>query len=324
MDERAPRPKLWNNAGMLTTEQPFSRIAIAGRRNTPELFGPISTLASLLSDRGFQVSLEQETAEMTRISGYLASSAEALGLNHDLVIVIGGDGTMLSFARRLAPFRVPIIGINRGRLGFLTDIPQAFMEVMIGDIVEGSFLEEKRSMLMASVPNESETTPTEIQAINEIVIGRNSCGQVADFSISIDDNFAYSLRADAIIVATPTGSTAYALSAGGPIIAPGLPVFAIVPVAPYGLTHRPIILPNTVSLQITVEKGYDISLHGDAQTQVALLEGERVTIKRSPYQMHLLHPSRYDYFSMLRQKLHWSETPERTHKEIDLGNIFDN
>ncbi|MDR1529522.1 MAG: NAD(+)/NADH kinase [Burkholderiales bacterium] len=303
---------------MIRKELPFSRIAIAGRRHTPDLFGPISTLASLLSDRGFQVSLEYETAEMTQISGYTVHSAETLGVNHDLVIVIGGDGTMLSFARRLAPFRVPIVGINRGRFGFLTDIPQTFMEVMVSDIVDGRFLEEKRVMISATVSRDTEAMLTEIHAVNEIVIGRNSCGQIADFSISINDAYAYSLRADAIIVTTPTGSTAYALSAGGPIIAPGLPAFAIVPVAPYGLTHRPIVLPNTIDVQITVERGHDVSLHGDSHMRVALQEGEKVVLKRSPYHMYLLHPERYDYFSMLRQKLQWPELPDRLSKEIDL------
>jgi Predicted sugar kinase len=307
---------------MLTTEQPFSRIAIAGRRDTPELFGPISMLAAMLSDRGYQVSLEYETAEMTKISGYPVSAAESLGLNHDLVIVIGGDGTMLSFARRLAPFRVPIIGINKGRLGFLTDIPQAFMEIMIGDILDGRYIEEKRLMLSATLPRESGLTPIEVQAINEIVVGRGSRGVVADFSISINEEFAYSLRADAIIIATPTGSTAYALSAGGPILHPALPVVVIVPVAPYGLTNRPIVLPNNVAIQVTVDKGLDVSLHGDSQNKIMLEEGEQVTITHSPYQVHLLHPERYDYFTMLRQKLNWSETPERLKREIDPEHLY--
>ncbi len=302
---------------MLDTEQPFSRIAIAGRRDTPELFGPVSTLAAMLSDRGYLVSLEHETAKMTKISGYPISATESLGLNNDLVIVIGGDGTLLSFARKLAPFRVPIIGINRGRLGFLTDIPQAFMEVMIGDILDGRYAEEKRSMLSASLPRDSGLTPIEIQALNEIVIGRGSYGAVVDFSIRINEEFAYALRADAIIVTTPTGSTAYALSAGGPILHPTLPVVAIVPVAAYGLTNRPIVLPNNVDIQISVDKGLDVSLHGDSQAKVIVKQGEQITITLSPYQISLLHPERYDYFRMLRQKLHWAETPERSKQDFD-------
>ncbi|MDR2017165.1 MAG: NAD(+)/NADH kinase [Burkholderiales bacterium] len=303
---------------MLNSETPFNRIALAGRRNSPELFGPLSVLADFLTRRGYQVSIEAETAAIAPLSGYPVITAEALGINHDLVVVLGGDGTMLSYARRLAPFDVPLVGINQGRLGFLTDIPQVYMEVLLGDILDGHFVEEKRSMLVANVLRESGgVTPSEVQALNDIVINRGSSGAVIDLSIAIDGQFAYSLRADGIIVATPTGSTAYALSAGGPIVAPMLPVFVLVPVAPHALTHRPIIIPETAELTIVVERGNDVSLHGDSQSQIPLMQGERVTIERSPHKATLLHPSRYDYFSMLRQKLHWTETPERLRVGLD-------
>ncbi|MDR2710808.1 MAG: NAD(+)/NADH kinase, partial [Burkholderiales bacterium] len=230
---------------------------------------------------------------------------------------LGGDGTMLSFARRLAPFNVPLIGINQGRLGFLTDIPQAYMEIMLGDILDGSFVEEKRTMLKASVLRESGVAPNEARALNDMTISRGSSGAVIDLAIAIDDQFAYSLRADGIIIATPTGSTAYALSAGGPIVSPTLPVFILVPVAPHALTHRPIVIPETAKLTITVENGSDVSLHADSQAHIPLKEGEQIIIERSPYKARLLHPSRYDYFSMLRQKLHWTETPERLRVALD-------
>ncbi|MDR0770885.1 MAG: NAD(+)/NADH kinase [Burkholderiales bacterium] len=302
---------------MLDAENPFTRVALAGRRDSPELFGPLSVLADFLARRGHQVSIEAETAAIAPLAGYQRIAAEGLGINNDLVVVLGGDGTMLSYARRLAPFDVPLVGINQGRLGFLTDIPQAYMEVMLGDILDGHFVEEKRSMLTARVLRESGSTPTELQALNDIVVSRGSSGAVIDLSIAIDGQFAYSLRADGIIIATPTGSTAYALSAGGPIISPTLPVFVLVPVAPHALTHRPIIIPETASLTITVERGNDVSLHGDSQTQIPLLQGEQITITRSPHKAKLLHPSRYDYFSMLRQKLHWTETPERLRIGLD-------
>ncbi|MDR2244107.1 MAG: NAD(+)/NADH kinase [Burkholderiales bacterium] len=296
---------------MLNPESPFTHIALAGRRNSPDLFGPLSVLADFLVRRGYQVSIEAETAAVAKLAGYPSVSAETMGINNDLVIVLGGDGTMLSFARRLAPFDVPLVGINQGRLGFLTDIPQAYMEVLLGDILEGRFVEEKRTMLRAHVQRESGSIPTEILALNDIVINRGSRGTVIDLSIAIDDQFAYSLRADGIIIATPTGSTAYALSAGGPIISPTLPVLVLVPVAPHALTHRPIIIPETAKLTITVERGNDVSLHGDSQSQIPLMQGEQIIIKRSLHRATLLHPSHYDYFSMLRQKLHWTETPER-------------
>ncbi|MDR0251237.1 MAG: NAD kinase [Burkholderiales bacterium] len=302
---------------MLNSESPFTHIALAGRRDSPDLFGPLSVLADFLFQRGYQVSIEAETAAMARLESYPSVAAEALGINNDLVIVLGGDGTMLSFARRLAPFDVPLVGINQGRLGFLTDIPQAYMEVLLGDILDGRFVEEKRTMLLAHVHRESGSIPTEVLALNDIVINRGSRSGVVDLSIAIDGQFAYSLRSDGIIVATPTGSTAYALSAGGPIISPTLPVIVLVPVAPHALTHRPIVIPETAKLTITVERGNDVSLHGDSQSQIPLMQGEQVVIKRSVHRATLLHPSHHDYFAMLRQKLHWTETPERLRISLD-------
>ncbi|MDR0251151.1 MAG: NAD(+)/NADH kinase [Burkholderiales bacterium] len=302
---------------MLNSESPFTHIALAGRRDSPDLLGPLSVLADFLFRRGYQVSIEAETAAMAPLSGYSSVAAETLGINNDLVVVLGGDGTLLSFARRLAPFNVPLVGINQGRLGFLTDIPQAYMEILLGDILDGRFVEEKRTMLMAHVQRESGSIPTEALALNDIVINRGSKGGVVDLSIAIDGQFAYSLRADGIIIATPTGSTAYALSAGGPIVSPTLPVIVLVPVAPHALTHRPIIIPESATLTITVERGNDVSLHGDSQSQIPLMQGEQVVIRRSLYKTTLLHPSRYDYFSMLRQKLHWTETPERLRVSLD-------
>ncbi|MCL2872149.1 MAG: NAD(+)/NADH kinase [Betaproteobacteria bacterium] len=302
---------------MLNSETPFTRIALAGRRDSPDLFGPLSVLADFLLRRGYQVSIESETAASTKLNGYPSVAAEALGINNDLVIVLGGDGTMLSFARRLAPFDVPLVGINQGRLGFLTDIPQAYMEVMLGDILKGRFVEEKRTMLEARVLRETGSTPTVVQALNDITINRGSGGGVIDLGIAVDGQFAYSLRADGIIVATPTGSTAYALSVGGPIVSPMLPVFILVPVAPHALTHRPIVIPETAKLTITVERNNEASLYADSQSQIPLAQGEEITIERSLYKARLLHPSRYDYFSMLRQKLHWTETPERLRVAIN-------
>jgi len=296
---------------MLNPETPFTRIALAGRRDTPDLFGPLSVLADFLFRRGYQVSIEAETAACTKLNSYPSVAAETLGVNNDLVIVLGGDGTMLSFGRRLAPFDVPLVGINQGRLGFLTDIPQAYMEIMLGDILEGRFVEEKRTMLEARVLRETGSMPTVLQALNDITINRGSGGGVIDLGIAVDGQFAYSLRADGLIVSTPTGSTAYALSVGGPIVSPMLPVFVLVPVAPHALTHRPIVIPETAKLTITVERSTEASLYADSQSQISLAQGEQITIERSLYKARLLHPARYDYFSMLRQKLHWTETPER-------------
>ena len=284
---------------------PFRRVALIGRYASPEIAAPLSRLAAFLAARGHAVVLEAETARFTPVPGYPTAEAEALGAESDVAIVVGGDGTMLAIARQLARFGVPLIGVNQGRLGFLTDIPLATMEEALAAMLDGAFVEERRSLLLAEVGEGSAL------ALNDVVVNRGSSGTMIEYAVEIDGRFVYAMRADGLIVATPTGSTAYALSAGGPILAPEVPAFALVPVAPHGLTHRPIAIPETSTIRITVQRGRDAAAHCDGQTHFPLFEGTQVTIRRAAHVVRFLHPEGYDHFAMLRQKLHWSETPER-------------
>ena len=239
-----------------------------------------------------------------------AMAPAALDGNVDLTIVAGGDGTMLSIARRLAPFEIPLIGVNLGRLGFLTDIPLARMDTAIEAILDGRYAEDRRTLIAARIERRHGGREDAL-GLNDVVVNRGALGSLIEYAIEIDDRFVFSMRADGVIVATPTGSTAYALSAGGPIIAPEVPAFALVPVAPHALTHRPIAVPDTATIAITVQQGRDASVHCDGQAHFELAEGDRVILTRAPYRARFLHPEGYDYFAMLRQKLHWSETPDR-------------
>jgi NAD+ kinase len=283
---------------------------LVGRHVSPGIAEPLSRLAAFLAARGHDVVIEAETARSTQLAGFPTAPPEALGMRVDVAIVVGGDGTMLSIARRLAPLDVPLIGINQGRLGFLTDIPIARMETTLAAMLAGRYIEERRTLLAAEVVRADGTIDAAF-ALNDVVLNRGGGGTMIDCAVEIDGRFVYAMRADGIIITTPTGSTAYALSAGGPILDPQVPAFALVPVAPHALTHRPIAIADTATIGLTLERGRDAALHCDGQAHFALAEGERVTVRRAPHTARFLHPEGHDYFAMLREKLHWSETPER-------------
>ncbi len=288
----------------------FHRVALIGRHASADLAQPLSRLAAFLASGGHDVVIEEETARSTPLSGYPSAPPESLAERADVAIVVGGDGTMLGIARRLAPLNVPLIGINQGRLGFLTDIPIARMEATLAGMLKGRYVEERRTLLAAEVVRADGSREAAL-ALNDVVLNRGGGGTMIECAVEIDGRFVYAMRADGIIVATPTGSTAYALSAGGPILDPHVPAFALVPVAPHALTHRPIAVADTAVIAISLARGRDAALHCDGQAHFALSEGERITVRRAPHAARFLHPEGHDYFAMLREKLHWSETPER-------------
>jgi NAD+ kinase len=292
----------------------FGRVALVGRPETPGLAEPLARLAAFLGSRGHCVVLAAETGAGGARSGLTAVDPSTRGASADLAIVLGGDGTMLSVARELAPHNVPLIGVNQGRLGFLTDIPLARMEATLGAMLDGRYVEERRTIIAATVERASgvrEHAP----ALNDVVVNRGALGTMIECAVEIDGRFVYSMRADGIILATPTGSTAYALSAGGPILAPEVPAFALVPVAPHALTHRPIAIPDGSRVTIEVNRGRDASVHCDGQAHFELAEGDRVALVRAAASARFLHPEGHDYFAMLREKLSWSETPDRIRNE---------
>lgn len=287
----------------------FARVALVGRHASPHVAEPLRRLAALLGARGHRVVLESETAQCVPELELPTGDAAALGGLIDLVIVLGGDGTLLSIARLLAPYDVPLIGINLGRLGFLTDVPAAQMESVLIAMLEGAYTEESRALLMARHRRDDQDAGGAL-ALNDVVINRGATGSMVDLTVSIDGRYVYTLRADGLIVTTPTGSTAYALSAMGPILHPGIPAVALVPVAPHALTNRPIAVSDRSRIVVRFDRGSDAGMHCDGHTHFTLEPGDETVIERSDLQVRLLHPQDYDYFTMLRQKLHWSESPE--------------
>ncbi|MDQ2918249.1 MAG: NAD(+)/NADH kinase [Pseudomonadota bacterium] len=288
----------------------FRRIALIGRHGESGAMVPVAALAAFLHARGHVVLLDADTAAFASVDGTTTLADDVLPGAIDLGIVLGGDGTMLSVARRLAPHDVPVIGVNLGRLGFLTDIPVARMEPTLAAMLDGHYTEERRTLLAVTLTR-ADGTEAFAPALNEVVVNRGALGSMIECAVEIDGRFVYAMRADGVIVATPTGSTAYALSTGGPIIAPEVPAFALVPIAPHALTHRPIAVPDRSTIDITVSRGRDAAVHCDGQAHFELAEGDRVTARRAPHTARFLHPEYHDYFAMLREKLHWSETPER-------------
>ncbi|HEY4137315.1 MAG TPA: NAD(+)/NADH kinase, partial [Casimicrobiaceae bacterium] len=255
----------------------FPRVVLIGRPGSPGLAEPLVRLAQFLSDRGHTVALESETAALVVQPPLPAVDAAQVGGAADLAIVLGGDGTMLSFARQLAPDDVPLIGINQGRLGFLTDIPLARMEATLGAMLDGRYAEERRTLIDATVER-ADGSREHALALNDVVVNRGALGTMIDLAIEIDGRFVYSMRADGVIVTTPTGSTAYALSAGGPIV------------APHALTHRPIAIPDSALIAIAISHGRDASVHCDGQAHFGLSEGDRVALRRAAHRARFLHP----------------------------------
>ncbi|HEX4843313.1 MAG TPA: NAD(+)/NADH kinase [Limnobacter sp.] len=222
-----------------------------------------------------------------------------------VAVIIGGDGTFLGIARELADTQIPLIGINQGRLGFLTDIRLDDINPTLIETIRGEHVLEKRHYLVGEVLRGGKPIGEHI-ALNDIVISRGIVGGMIELRVEVDGTFMYDLRADGLIVSTPTGSTAYALSADGPILHPSLAGIVIVPVAPHALTNRPIALPDHCTINITVTGGKQTGVHFDMQFNNRAKVGDQIRIKVSPNPIQLMHPARYDYFAMLRQKLHWS------------------
>ena len=283
-------------------------IAIVGKYHAAGIAQSLSDIADFLELHGHTVVFEAETAQNISLEGYDAMSPEQIGQYADAAIVVGGDGTMLGIARQLAPYNVPLIGINQGRLGFMTDISLDRMIPVLAEMLDGKVEVETRSLLQATVYRDGEQIYQAL-AFNDVVVARGASSGMVELAVEVDGHFMYNQRSDGLIVATPTGSTAYALSAGGPILHPSLQGIVLVPIAPHALSNRPITLPDSCEISIEVISGRDMSANFDMQTLTSLLYGDRIVIKRSQHKISFLHPEGWSYYDTLRQKLHWNEYP---------------
>lgn len=290
----------------------FSTVALIGRYQDTHLDALLGSLGDLLADAGRQVLVEAETARYTGLKRFPLATYDEIGRQAELAIVVGGDGTMLGAARQLAPYNVPVAGINHGRLGFITDIPLPQAHDALRDLLAGRYNAEDRMMLTGRVLRNGEVL-CQACALNDVVLSRAGRGGMIEMRLAVDGVYMNTQRADGIIVATPTGSTAYALAASGPIVHPGIEAMVLVPVSPQTLSNRPIVLPPSGVLSITltsmsrVEAG--ASIHFDMQSWSELQPGDRIEVLRAPNTIRFLHPPGYSFFSTLRHKLHWNVMP---------------
>ena len=283
----------------------FCHAALVGKYQALGMRPLLEDIAHLLTRCGLEVSVEALTALNTGLSGYPALSVDELGRSCDLVIVVGGDGTMLGIARDLARYDVPVIGVNQGRLGFITDITVTLMAAALRAILDGDYEEEHRAMLAGQVVRDGRVI-YEALGMNDVVV-RSSATTMAELRVEIDSQFVANFRADGLILASPTGSTAYALSAGGPILHPGVAGWLLVPIAPHMLSNRPIVLPDSGEVSIELVSGRETSANFDMQSLASLLHGDRIVVRRSEHRVRFLHPRGWSYYATLRRKLHWNE-----------------
>jgi len=269
----------------------FGRVALIGKLRSPESNKALGEMRAFLERRGCQVLAEGETAA-------------------DLAVVVGGDGSMLAAARELVHHGVPLVGVNLGRVGFMTDIGQDDMQTGIGAILDGNYTMEERTLLDAEIRRGTGTVLRTI-ALNEAVVGKGGQGRLIEFELWLDGEFVYTLRADGMIVCTPTGSTAYALSAQGPILHPAVPALALVPLNPHTLSARPVSVGDRSAIEIRLVRALDAQAYFDGVAHAELAEGDRLMLKRSADVLRFVHPPGYRYFATLREKLRWSEAPLR-------------
>jgi NAD+ kinase len=290
----------------------FQQALLIGKYQAPQAQRLLGDIAARLSRAGVEVWVGELTAQHVDLPYPVMRSADLPARTAEggwVAVVLGGDGTMLGAARRLAPLNVPLVGINAGRLGFMTDIADSAWEEAIDGLLAGAFEREERAMLSGAVERAGQTIFQAI-AVNDVVVNRNGASGLVELKVDVDGRFMYVQRADGLIVATPTGSTAYALSAYGPILHPRVDGVVLVPIAPHTLSNRPIVLPGNAQIAIEVVTQRDVSVNFDMQSYAELVGGDRIHIGTAPYRCVFLHPPGWSYFSTLRKKLHWHEIPD--------------
>ena len=287
--------------------RPFSTIGLIGRLGSEKVSDSLIRLVGFLVARNYQVVVEDRTATVIPHHGQPEASRRALGELCDLVIVIGGDGSLLGAARTLCKTGTLMLGVNRGRLGFLTDISPDELEQRVGEVLAGQFEVEERFLLDTELYRDGVAVGNG-EALNEVVVHPGKAVRMIEFELFIDGQFVYSQRSDGLIVATPTGSTAYALSGGGPIMHPKLDVVTLVPMFPHTLSSRPIVIDAASEIRIHIGETNQTYPHisCDGQTRAVAKPDDVLVITRKPQRVQLVHPIGHNFYEVLRSKLGWS------------------
>jgi NAD+ kinase len=283
----------------------FRHVALIGKYQAQGSRSALEDIARFLGEQGCDIALEKETAKNTGITAHTILDVLQIGQQCDLCLVVGGDGTMLGIGRQLAQFGVPLVGINQGRLGFITDIAFDDYQTTLTPMLHGNYQEDSRWMMQAEVVRGGESV-FNATAMNDVVVNRGASAGMVELRVEIDGRFVANQRADGLIIASPTGATAYALSAGGPLMHPSIGGWILAPIAPHTLSNRPIVLSDKGEIAIEIVAGRDPSVNFDMQTFASLRHGDRIIVRRSAHQVQFLHPVGWSYFDTLRKKLHWN------------------
>ncbi|WP_114663039.1 NAD kinase [Polynucleobacter necessarius] len=291
-----------------SSKKPFKRVALVGKFHADGIEEHLKDLAKLVAGLGCEIFIESETATHLGLSGYPIKTPQDFAGAIDLVVVLGGDGTMLGIARQLAGSNVPLVGINMGRLGYMTDIPFQSVKDTLPKIIAGEYEADTRTLLEGVVLRDKQEINRAL-ALNDVVVNRSGISGMVELAVHVNGSFMYIQRSDGLIISTPTGSTAYALSAGGPILHPHVAGILLAPIAPHSLSNRPIVLPQDSLTEIEMVNGLDVIVNFDMQSQTNLQSGDRIQVRQSDKTIALLHPSNHSDYKTLREKLHWNEYP---------------
>jgi NAD+ kinase len=291
-----------------SSKKAFSRVALVGKYQADGMQERLNDLAALITQLGREVYVESATAGHLGLTAYPVRKVEEFAGTIDLAVVLGGDGTMLGIGRQLAGSNVPLVGINMGRLGYMTDIPIQNVQTVLPQIIAGEYEADTRTLLDAVViRNDKEIN--QALALNDVVVNRSGISGMVELAVCVNGSFMYNQRSDGLIVSTPTGSTAYALSAGGPILHPRVAGILLAPIAPHSLSNRPIVLPQDIVVSIEVVDGREVIVNFDMQSQTNLQTGDIIEVRQSEKTITLLHPRSHSDYKTLREKLHWNEYP---------------
>lgn len=285
----------------------FEKVGLVGRNRRDGLDAVLLELIALLHARGLEVMLEDKLSELLPGHSIATGSRDEIGQWADLVIVSGGDGSLLSAARTLAKYETPVLGVNRGRLGFLTDITPDQISEQVPRVLDGHYDAERRFLLDAEVVRNGELV-SRGEALNDVVVNSGTSAQMIEIELSINNTFVYRQRADGLIVSTPTGSTAYSLSGGGPIMHPTLDAIVLVPMFPHALSSRPIVVDGNSEIRVDILDRNRIHppVTCDGQVNMTARPGDSVLIRKKPFPLTLLHPVGHSFYASCRDKLRWS------------------
>jgi NAD+ kinase len=287
----------------------FQRVGLLGRFADPNVAQPAAAIAAHLASRDRQVLLGAQDAMPAILTDWATVAEDELAARVDLIIAVGGDGTMLHAARRVAGQPVPLVGVNRGRLGFLTDVSPDQMAASVDSVLSGDYIAESRLMLRAEIA-QGDSTLGPMLALNDVVLQKWNTGRMLDFITWVDGEYVNTHGGDGLIVATPTGSTAYALSCGGPIMEPHVDALVMVPICPHTLSDRPLVLRASSTIEVEIDRRLDIRalVTCDGEDLGEISPGERITIHAAEERVELLHPVGHSYYELLRSKLSWGLT----------------